>query len=369
MANFNQVKAAPDRKPDYVSKSGSKYWYEDNGVYRQANHWGQGISSCDWFIDGKLNEYANFANTLEKDIVGFAKWNDFTDTANMTIGEQTDIFKNAEVELKNNSKDAEKEARILKSKQQVREKAVELTKDKEPLIDIKDDEFVGKDITAKRKAAKKYYETNLKGKPFTNENSGQTIICGDVDKSFSQSGYEDKINSFKYLPTILEKSEYLGKNKDSENRPDIKFYHYYACKINSTQGKQILILSVRELKDGSFYYNHHITQEQRFKLPALQSGTQISAKDSIDNNSEKINTLYLGIFPDIEESEDKPMKKDLKTNGASGQDTAPEQEEAKMDKREVVREIMAIAAKPENFKNTYEFEQVADLLRRFGFAF
>lgn len=58
-----------------------------------------------------------------------------------------------------------------------------------------------------------------------------------------------------------------------------------------------------------------------------------------------------------------------KNNGASGQDTAPEQEEGKMDKRDVIREIIAIAAKPENFKNTYEFEQVADLLRRFGFAF
>lgn len=58
-----------------------------------------------------------------------------------------------------------------------------------------------------------------------------------------------------------------------------------------------------------------------------------------------------------------------KTNGASGQDTAPEQEETKMDKRDVIREIIAIAAKPKNFKNTYEFEQVADLLRRFGFAF
>lgn len=350
MVNFNQVKNAPDRDPDYVSKSGSKYWYEDDGVYRQANHWGEGVASCDWFINGNITDYANFANTLEKDIVGFAKWNDFTNTANMTIREQRDIFKNAEAKLKNNPKNIEKQTRILESKQKVREKAIELTKDKEPLVDIKDDEFVGKDITAKRKAAKKYYETNLKGKPFTNENSGQTIICGDVGKSFSQSGYEDKINSFKYLPTILEKSEYLGKNKDSENRPDIKFYHYYACKINSTQGKQILILSVRELKDGSFYYNHHITQEQRFELPALQSGTQTSAKDSIDNNSEKINIHYWGIFPDTKESEVKAMENLNKTNGqggkAEGQDASPEKEEAKMDKREVIREIMAVSARP-----------------------
>jgi len=41
------------------------------------------------------------------------------------------------------------------------------------------------------------------------------------------------------------------------------------------------------------------------------------------------------------------LKEFEKTNGASGQDTAPEQEEGKMDKREVVREIMAICAKPD----------------------
>lgn len=110
MANFNQVKAAPNREPDYVSKSGSKYWYEDDGVYRQSNHWGEGVASCDWFINGNLTDYANFANTLEKDIVGFAKWNDFTNTANMTIGEQWDIFKNAEARLKDNSKSEEPKA-------------------------------------------------------------------------------------------------------------------------------------------------------------------------------------------------------------------------------------------------------------------
>lgn len=258
---------------------------------------------------------------------------------------------------------------ILKSKEEVRAKALETTKDKTPIIDIKNNEFSGADIKSKREAAKQYYNDNLKGHPFKNKNSGQTIICGDVGKSFHESGYEDKINSFKYLPDILEQSEYLGANKDVQDRPDIKAFHYYACKVKTPKDEQILIMSVRELKDGKFYYNHHITQEQGFKLPALQSGTQNPVKDSITDNLEKINIHYWGIFPDTKRKRGKTYERFEKNNGASGQDTAPEQEEGKMDKRDVIHEIMAICAKPDNFKNTYEFEQVADLLRRFGFAF
>lgn len=44
--------AAPDRLPDYVSASGSEYWYEPEGVVRRANHWG-GVASCEWTLDGE----------------------------------------------------------------------------------------------------------------------------------------------------------------------------------------------------------------------------------------------------------------------------------------------------------------------------
>ena len=31
--------ATPRRKPDYISSSGSKYWYTKNGVIRKSDHW------------------------------------------------------------------------------------------------------------------------------------------------------------------------------------------------------------------------------------------------------------------------------------------------------------------------------------------
>lgn len=43
----------PDREPDFISLSGSKYWYgedKDGGfVIRESDHWGA-VGPCDWRI-------------------------------------------------------------------------------------------------------------------------------------------------------------------------------------------------------------------------------------------------------------------------------------------------------------------------------
>ncbi len=37
--------------PNFVSDSGSKYYYTDKGVYRVSDHWGN-VKTCNWAIDG-----------------------------------------------------------------------------------------------------------------------------------------------------------------------------------------------------------------------------------------------------------------------------------------------------------------------------
>ena len=51
-ADFKST-SRPDRKPDYVSNSGSKYWYEKDKVIRGSDHWSQQTASCSWSLDGK----------------------------------------------------------------------------------------------------------------------------------------------------------------------------------------------------------------------------------------------------------------------------------------------------------------------------
>ena len=105
-ANFISCEI-PASEPDFTSHSGSKYWYTEDGVIRCSNHWGAGVASCDWYLDGKaygdgmhpykrvwtgerykfIPEYADGATSeqinheMEHEVAGFAKWADFSEVA------------------------------------------------------------------------------------------------------------------------------------------------------------------------------------------------------------------------------------------------------------------------------------------------
>ncbi|MFK6999835.1 hypothetical protein [Flavobacterium oreochromis] len=55
--------------PDFISKSGSKYYYSQKGIYRLSNHWGR-FANAKWrLIDNSLEP--------SKYKVGFATWDSF----------------------------------------------------------------------------------------------------------------------------------------------------------------------------------------------------------------------------------------------------------------------------------------------------
>ncbi len=63
------------KKPDFKSKSGSVYFYTNEGVYRLSGHWGR-ASRSKWYLtplDG---------NSENKTKLGFANWNDFHEDNN-----------------------------------------------------------------------------------------------------------------------------------------------------------------------------------------------------------------------------------------------------------------------------------------------
>jgi len=70
----------PERHPDHISESGSKYWYTSDGVYRQSDHWGI-CSSCNWLIDTeKRVKWVAYGLATEEEgekVTGFARWSDF----------------------------------------------------------------------------------------------------------------------------------------------------------------------------------------------------------------------------------------------------------------------------------------------------
>lgn len=54
---------------NYQSKSGSEYYYTNQGVYRTSNHWGR-VANCRWRLVTKSNK--GYGKKT-----GFAKWEDF----------------------------------------------------------------------------------------------------------------------------------------------------------------------------------------------------------------------------------------------------------------------------------------------------
>jgi len=58
------------QKSHFKSKSGSEYFFTEDGVYRISNHWGR-VANCRW----RLVPLTDNKNQYTK--VGFAHWNDF----------------------------------------------------------------------------------------------------------------------------------------------------------------------------------------------------------------------------------------------------------------------------------------------------
>lgn len=55
---------------NYTSKSGSVYFFTDEGVYRQSNHWGR-AANCKWRLE------SNTIKSASRNKIGFALWTDF----------------------------------------------------------------------------------------------------------------------------------------------------------------------------------------------------------------------------------------------------------------------------------------------------
>lgn len=80
MCDWKSRKSRPKGKPDYVSRTrdgrvSSEYWYTDDGVVRGSDHWGKGVASCDWIVDGSRAQ--KYGLSKGEKIYAKASWGDF----------------------------------------------------------------------------------------------------------------------------------------------------------------------------------------------------------------------------------------------------------------------------------------------------
>ena len=76
-ANFEKIssderKMLKNTKPDFISKSGSTYWYLNGYVYRHSSHFSRDTRTCAWFLEGKSvtnNVLGNYGKCKLEDFV------------------------------------------------------------------------------------------------------------------------------------------------------------------------------------------------------------------------------------------------------------------------------------------------------------
>lgn len=71
-ALFQQCTKRTD-EPDFVSPSGSRYWFTQEGVYRQSNHWGF-VRTCRWFVTRPQRLPRGGGSDV---YTGFCRWDEF----------------------------------------------------------------------------------------------------------------------------------------------------------------------------------------------------------------------------------------------------------------------------------------------------
>jgi hypothetical protein len=73
--------AIENLKINYKSKSGSSYYFTEDGVYRKSNHWGR-AANCRWKLETSSIIISNIG-LVDKNLkqvqikIGYAKWTDF----------------------------------------------------------------------------------------------------------------------------------------------------------------------------------------------------------------------------------------------------------------------------------------------------
>lgn len=88
---------APDSEPDYISYSGSEYWYTPEGVYRRSDHWGSYISSCSWYFWDGLGDsdevwYNGDDDQFDEPVTGFIRWSDLKPKGEIIYIEDSDTY-------------------------------------------------------------------------------------------------------------------------------------------------------------------------------------------------------------------------------------------------------------------------------------
>lgn len=252
-------------------------------------------------------------------------------------------------------------------------------------IELKGDELGSTDDEI-RENGLKYFKENYQGKKFDNpELSGILFSRVGLNKLKSNSADIEKIKAIPALKDIIEQGKYQGAEVLAHSREDgiIKF-HRINADVSINGHKENMSVLIGEDRDGNRFYNLN-----NKTYTAENSSRVIRAKGRADeefhiniiafNSQDFKPDRYKTVFDYIRTTKGEPMDKETKgvfeqlinalkaRNEAEEDETKEKKKEEtaaneEVDKRDIIRQIMAIAGKHEDNEDVRTIAKLAEKL-------
>lgn len=259
-------------------------------------------------------------------------------------------------------------------------------------IELKGDELGNSDDEI-RENGLKYFKENLQGKKFDNpELKGILFSNPGIKKFMTNSADINKIKAIPALKDIIEKGEYQGEEEPNHKRDDgiVKFHRINSDVIIDRQKENMSVL-VGEDRDGNRFYNlnnktykaeNSSRGERAIGVADEEFSINIITHNQTDfnpNATNSIDTKYKAVLDYIQTTKGEPMDQETKgvfeslinalkaRNEAEDEDTKKEKKDDKasneeVDKRDIIRQIMAIAGKHEDNEDVRTIAKLAEKL-------
>jgi hypothetical protein len=122
---------------------------------------------------------------------------------------------------------------------------------------------VAKTLGLARKIAADWANRNIKGS-FNNKVTGWAIGVGSNGISKALSGIRDfpqeHLEAITAIPKLLQEAKLEDSHPDRDNKPDIKAIHVFRVPLTICDKDFSAKLTVKETKDGHFFYDHSLTK-------------------------------------------------------------------------------------------------------------
>ena len=141
------------------------------------------------------------------------------------------------------------------------------------VVRLTGEEFAYTDITDLRAKAIAYYRQTLQGHPahsamlgeirmergFADAADEQDIIFGSKGRKeiANKSAQASKLLAVKHLPDIIARSNFINASESTEEKHAGEQFYYLHSALESPQGRQYIITTVRQARDNQLYYHNH----------------------------------------------------------------------------------------------------------------